>query len=177
MLFRSAWIHAVHCGIGEVRERQGMHEAATASYMIAVKALGPEGSVADWRARAWLDVARCLVSIDKRKVAIVLLTKIIPELDPPEFAGMRALVKATLARIYMEDSERDWAVTLLEEIRSDPQLDPQQFAAAEAMAEGRPWKQPVTGRMRTDRKSVVQGKSVDLGGRRIIKKKKVINRT
>lgn len=144
-----AWIHAVHRGIGEVRERQGMHEAATASYMIAVKALGPEGSVADWRARAWLDVARCLVSIDKRKVAIVLLTKIIPELDPPEFAGMRALVKATLARIYMEDSERDWAVTLLEEIRSDPQLDPQQFAAAEAMAEGRPWKQPVTGRMRT----------------------------
>jgi hypothetical protein len=115
----------------------------------AVKALGQDASVADWRARAWLDAARCLVAIDQRKAAISMLSEILPELAPAEFAGMRALVKATLAQIYMDDSERDWAVTLLEEIRSDPQLDAQQFAAAEARAEGRAWKEVVTGRMRT----------------------------
>jgi tetratricopeptide (TPR) repeat protein len=142
------WSYVLHRGLGEVRERQGLLRPATTSYLNAVKALGQDASVADWRARAWLDAARCLVAIDQRKAAISMLSEILPELAPAEFAGMRALVKATLAQIYMDDSERDWAVTLLEEIRSDPQLDAQQFAAAEARAEGRAWKEVVTGRIR-----------------------------
>ncbi|MEC8942180.1 MAG: hypothetical protein VYC95_05565, partial [Verrucomicrobiota bacterium] len=65
-----------------------------------------------------------------------------------ERAGMRAYQKARLAEIYMADGERDWAVTLLEQIRHDPQLDRQQFKVAEALVEGRELKREVTGRLR-----------------------------
>lgn len=95
------------------------------------------------------DESALLSRDERRKEAIVLLTETLPEVEALELAGMRGYQKARLARIYMEDGERDWAVSLLEQIREDPQLDQQQFEVAEALVEDKKWKKKVTGRMQT----------------------------
>lgn len=143
------WRHAVQRELGRVYQTQGKLAEAIMAYGRAINAMGTEPSLADERARVRLAVADCLSRGEKRAEAIELLTETLDELSAPEFAGMRALQKASLARHYMEMGERDWAVTLLEEIRRDPQLDPQHFAAAEAMARGESWKAKATGKMRT----------------------------
>ncbi len=101
------------------------------------------------KVRGWVRKAQDLARADQRKEGIALLTKSLPELEAAEHAGLRAYQLAHLARIYMEDGERDWAVTLLERIREDPHLDESQFLQAEALAEGRVLERGRTGRLRT----------------------------
>lgn len=105
--------------------------------------------------RTWVrfEMARVLVGSGRRKEAIKLLTESLPELELPERSGLRACQKARLAEIYMADGERDWAVTLLEEIRHDPQLDRDQFISAEAIVEGRDRGREVPVRLRLRREA------------------------
>ena len=105
------------------------------------------------RVRERVKQAQDLARADRRKEGIALLTESLPELAMAEWAGLRAYQLAHLARIYMEDGERDWAVTLLERIREDPELDEGQFLLAEAVAEGRVLKQEGSGHLRTQKKT------------------------
>lgn len=101
--------------------------------------------------RERVEKARELSQADRKKEGIALLTESLPELEAAEHAGLRAYQLAHLAWIYMEDGERDWAVTLLERIREDPQLDEGQFRMAEAVAEGRILERAGKGRLQTRR--------------------------
>ncbi|NIP94876.1 MAG: tetratricopeptide repeat protein, partial [Akkermansiaceae bacterium] len=143
------WLHAVHGAIGRLLEQQGKLEEAAAAYREAGEVIAGDETLAAWRARAAMDLARCLARRGKPAQAISLLTGGLAELAAPELAGMRALQMAKLGRYYFEIGERDWAVTLLERIRRDPQLDQQQYGAAEALVEGKRWKPAITGKMRT----------------------------
>ena len=84
-----------------------------------------------------LVMAELLLRAGQGRRAIQVLTDSLPELRSGEWAGLRAYQKARLARIYMKIGERDWAVSLLEEIRHDPHLDSRHFKVAEAFIEER----------------------------------------
>ena len=84
-----------------------------------------------------LVMAELLSRAGQGRRAIQVLTDSLPELRSREWAGLRAYQKARLARIYMKIGERDWAVSLLEEIRHDPHLDSRHFKVAEAFIEER----------------------------------------
>ena len=148
MVERERWRTAVAVELGRMLGRQGRVEEALAELEKALVTLGTKRQ--DVAGRVWvrLEMASLLAGSERRKAAIKLLTESLPELESVERAGLRACQKARLAEIYMADGERDWAVTLLEQIRHDPQLDRQQFMAAEALVEGRELKKEVTGRLR-----------------------------
>lgn len=146
---RERWRATVVVEQGRVLSRQGRVTEALAELEKALVIMGTKRQ--DVAGRAWvrLEMASLLAGSGRRKAAIKLLTESLPELKSVERAGLRACQKARLAEIYMADGERDWAVTLLEQIRHDPQLDPQSFMVAEALVEGRELKKEVTGRLRS----------------------------
>jgi len=146
---RERWRATVVVEQGRVLSRQGRVTEALAELEKALVIMGTKRQ--DVAGRAWvrLEMASLLAGSGRRKAAIKLLTESLPELKSVERAGLRACQKARLAEIYMADGERDWAVTLLEQIRHDPQLDPQSFMVAEALMEGRELKKEVTGRLRS----------------------------
>ena len=89
------------------------------------------------RAELRLVMAELLSRVGQGRRAIQVLTDSLLELQSSEWAGLRAYQKARLARIYMKIGERDWAVSLLEEIRHDPHMDSRHFKVAEAFIEER----------------------------------------
>ena len=84
-----------------------------------------------------LAMAKLMSRAGEPRRAIKALTDSLPALRSAECAGLRARQKAWLAKIYMGAGERDWAVSLLEEIRHDPQMSPRHFTVAEAFVENR----------------------------------------
>ena len=88
------------------------------------------------RAEIRLVMAELLSRAGQGRRAIQILTDSLPELRSRQWAGLRAYQKAQLARLYVEIGERDWAVSLLEEIRHDPHMDSRHFKVAEAFVEG-----------------------------------------
>jgi len=146
---RERWRATVVVEQGRVLSRQGRVMEALAELEKALVIMGTKRQ--DVAGRAWvrLEMASLLAGSGRRKAAIKLLTESLPELKSVERAGLRACQKARLAEIYMADGERDWAVTLLEQIRHDAQLDPQSFMVAQALVEGRELKKEVTGRLRS----------------------------
>ena len=146
---RERWRATVAVELGRALGRQGRVAEALAELEKALVIMGTKRQ--DVANRVWvrLEMASLLARSGRRKAAIKLLTESLPELKSVERAGLRACQKARLAEIYRADGERDWAVTLLEQIRHDPQLNRQQFMAAEALVEGRELKKEVTGRLRS----------------------------
>ena len=149
---RERWHYAISLELGRLLGSQGRVVEALAELEKAVAILGTERPDAGGRVWARLEMASLLSGSGQRKEAIHPLTKSLPELRSSERAGLRACQKARLAEIYMAAGERDWAVTLLEQIRYDPQLNGQQFKVAEALVEGRELKKEVTGRLRLRKK-------------------------
>jgi len=146
---RERWRATVAVELGRVLGRLGRVTEALAELEKALVIMGTKKQQAAGRAWLRLEMASLLAGSGRRKAAIKLLTESLPELKSAERAGLRACQKARLAEIYMADGERDWAVTLLEQIRHDPQLDPQSFMVAEALVEGRELKKEVSGRLRS----------------------------
>jgi len=146
---RERWRATVAVELGRVLGRLGRVTEALAELEKALVIMGTKRQEVAGRAWLRLEMASLLAGSGRRKAAIKLLTESLPELKSVERAGLRACQKARLAEIYMADGERDWAVTLLEQIRHDPQLDPQSFMVAEALVEGRELKKEVTGRLRS----------------------------
>ena len=146
---RERWRATVAVELGRVLGRLGRATEALAELEKALVIMGTKKQEVAGRAWVRLEMASLLVGTGRHKAAIKLLTESLPELKSVERAGMRAYQKARLAEIYMADGERDWAVTLLEQIRHDPQLDRQSFLAAEALVEGRKSKKEITGRLRS----------------------------
>ena len=103
----------------------------------ALKAIEDKPPHVRLRAEIRLAMAELLSRAGRGRRAIRVLTGSLPELRSREWAGLRAYQKARLARIYMEIGERDWAVSLLEEIRHDPHMDSRHFQVAEAFIDGR----------------------------------------
>jgi len=145
---RERWRSTVALELGRQLGSQGRVEEALAELEKALVLLGKKRPDAGGRVWVRLEMASLLAGSGRRKAAIHLLTNSLPELGSVEQAGLRACQKARLAEIYMADGERDWAVTLLEQIRHDPELDRQQFKVAEALVEGRELKKEVADRLR-----------------------------
>ncbi len=133
----NAWHYTIGRGMGRVYETQREFDKATKAYRQAAVALGDKATLADWRARAYADAARCLELAGRGAEAAELMKNHLAELDPPEMSGMRALQKATLVRLLKGHGQTDEADKLLAEIKSDPQLDDQQHAAAETLVKQR----------------------------------------
>jgi len=131
----AAWFYTAHRGLGKVYEAQKRFDDAAEAYRQAAAALDDKAMLADWRAWAYADAARCIELAGRSDEAVKLVGDHSVELDPPEFAGTRALQKATLAGLLKRRGETDRAEKLLAEIKSDPQLDDQQYAAAKALVE------------------------------------------
>jgi len=146
---RERWRATVAVELGRVLGRLGRATEALAELEKALVIMGTKRQEVAGRTWVRLEMASLLVGTGRHKAAIKLLTESLQELKSVERAGMRAYQKARLAEIYMADGERDWAVTLLEQIRHDPQLDRQSFLAAEALVEGRESKKEITGRLRS----------------------------
>ena len=147
---RERWRVTIAVELGRLSGRRDEVEASLLEFGKILEAPW-KGQQVEMRTWARLEMARLLVGSGRRKEAIKLLTESLPELETAERSGLRACQKARLAELYMGDGERDWAVTLLEEIRHDPQLDRQHFMLAEAIVEGRELQREISGRLRLRR--------------------------
>ena len=129
-----AWLYCIRSAAGRMYEQAKQFGEAAQAYQKAATAMGTRPQMADWRARAHINAAGSLHSNKQTKQAIELLQGHLPELKCPEFAGMRALVTAELAKLHLAQGDRDVAAALLDGLQADPQIDDNQAAAAEALA-------------------------------------------
>ena len=133
---REFWLAATALERAQIPSEEGIKDSIR-HLEEALKGVEGRHSHIRLRVEIRLVMAELLSRAGQGRRAIQVLTDSLPELRSREWAGLRAYQKARLARIYMKIGERDWAVSLLEEIRHDPHLDSRHFKVAEAFIEER----------------------------------------
>ncbi len=134
---REFWLAAIALERAKISPEEESREESIRQLREVLKIIDVRNGYVRLRAEVRLAMAELLSGAGQGRRAIKILTESLPELRSAEWAGLRAYQKAQLAKIYMGIGERDWAVSLLEEIRHDPQLDSRHFKVAEAFIEGR----------------------------------------
>ncbi|HBM77738.1 MAG TPA: hypothetical protein DD438_06470, partial [Verrucomicrobiales bacterium] len=134
---REFWLAAIALEYAKIPPEEKSREESIRQLREALKIIDARNGYVRLRAQVRLAMAELLSGAGQGRQAIKILTESLPELRSVEWAGLRAYQKAQLAKIYLGIGERDWAVSLLEEIRHDPQLDSRHFKVAEAFIEGR----------------------------------------
>ncbi len=132
-----AWMFRVRSEAGRLHEEAGDFADAAKEHQKAAAEMGTRPQMADWRARAYVNAARCLQQAKQTDAAIELLRKHLPELNRAEFAGMRALQTAALAKLHADDGDDETAEKLVASLKADPQIDESQLAVAKELVAGR----------------------------------------
>lgn len=148
-----AWLFRIRSESARLHEEAGQFAEAAKTYQKAAIEIGNQPQLADWRARAYRNAARCLQIANRVDEAISLLRDHQPDLKRAELAGVRALQTATLAKLSIAKGDKNIAERLLAELKSDPQIDESQLSAAKRLVAGQPWKEraPDAFKMRTRR--------------------------
>ena len=131
-----AWLFRIRSESGRLYEESGEFAEAAREYEQAASEMGTRPQMADWRARASIATAKCLHDNRQTAKAIEILHRTLAELNRPEFAGMRALQTATIAKLYSDQGHSRKAEKLLGELKADPQIDDSQLAAARVLVTG-----------------------------------------
>lgn len=129
------WQVRCHLEIGHCYEQVEKLEFGAKAYGQVLGLTDKDEAWTAHRCLARLGLARCLASLERTQEAIEILTDSLPEMEATEWRGWRTRQMAQLARYYHAVGERDWAVTILERLKEDPEVAERFFHRATRWAE------------------------------------------